>query len=321
MVHVRRRVSRVVVITGASSGIGRATALRFAADGADLVLAARNPDTLRHVATECADRGARAIVVPTDLTDRGQVDALARTAVAEFGRIDVWVGAASVFSYGTFQDTPAEVFQRVMDTNLMGHVHSARVVLRQFRQQGEGTLILVGSLFSLVGSPFLSPYVTSKFALRGFTESLRPELRHTRIRVRLILPATVDTPIYQHAANYTGRRVHPLPPVIAPRRVARAIQRAARTGRRARPVISVGRTQRLTVNSRWMVPRVYDRASVVLMNAVALRGVGASSSDGTVFSPAGVAAVSGGWRSMRVRVMAAVAVACALCVVGARPRR
>ena len=220
------RAEPVVVITGASSGIGRETARRYADRGARVVLASRSEPALETVAEECRARGAEALAVPTDITDQQAVHALAAAAVQRFGRIDVWVGNAGVFSYGTFEELPADVFRQVVETNLMGQVHSARAVLPQFRRQGSGTLVLVGSLYSRVGSPGKAPYVTSKWGLLGFAEALRQELHGSGIRVRVVLPGTVDTPIYQHAANVTGRRVHPLPPAAAPARVARAIGRS-----------------------------------------------------------------------------------------------
>jgi short-subunit dehydrogenase len=294
------------VITGASSGIGRETARAYARQGARLVLASRSRSALETVAEECRERGATALVVPTDVSDERAVAALVAAAVAEHGRIDVWVGNAGVSAFGTFEDLPSEVFRQVIETNLMGQVHGVRAVLPQFRRQGSGTLVLVASLYSRVGSPLQSPYVTSKFALLGFAESLRQELRRSAIAVRVVLPATVDTSIYQRAANYTGRHVHPLPPAASPSRVARAIVRAPH---RRRHVTPVGRTQMLVVPIHDFAPRIYDATASWLMEHVELRGRHPELSAGSVLTPTEEAGpLTGGWRRPVVRGLAAAAV-------------
>ncbi|HEX5857134.1 MAG TPA: SDR family NAD(P)-dependent oxidoreductase [Microbacterium sp.] len=299
---------KVVVITGASSGIGRATARAFAEQGARLVLAARNPAGLEAVARECVERGGQAIAVRTDVSDEEQVLALARRAVDAFGRIDAWVSSASVMSYGSFEQTPSAIFRQIIETNLMGQVHGARAALRQFRRQGSGSLIMVGSLFSEVGSPYISAYVTSKWGTLGLAEVLRQELRRSRgIHVTAVLPGSIDTPIYQHAANYTGSRVHPLPPISSPERVAKAIVRSV--GRR-RAVVVVGRSQRIATALHGIAPPVYDRAASVAQDVLALRGNGVPRSAGTVLEPATEdGGVTGGWRSTPARVMGVAAVA------------
>ncbi len=287
-----------MVITGASSGIGRATAHAFAQRGARLVLAARGEPGLRDAAAECEALGAEVLVVPTDVGDEARVEALAGAAVARFGRLDVWVGNASVFSYGTVEQTPSAVFREVLETNLLGQVYGARAALPHFRAQGSGVLVVVASLYSKVTSPYLSPYISSKFGLYAFAEVLREELRgEPGLRVVTVLPATIDTPIYQRAANYTGRRVHPLPPVVDPRRVAAAIVRAADRPRRE---VVVGQVQRLGVAVRAAVPGLYERAVGPVMDLVALRRGAVPATDGAVFAAAlGTTAVDGGWRLLR----------------------
>ncbi|MFD5226377.1 SDR family NAD(P)-dependent oxidoreductase [Microbacterium sp. NPDC058342] len=296
----RRAGPPVVVVTGASSGIGRETARRFARRGSRLVLASRSRPALETVARECRAAGAEVLVVPTDVSDERSVDALAAAAVAEFGGIDVWVGNAGVFAYGAFEDLPSEVFRQVVETDLMGQVHGARAALRHFRPQGHGTLVLIGSLYAQVGSPAISPYATSKFGLRGFAECLRAELRGSGIRVRLVLPSTIDTPIYRNAANFTGRRVRPLPPVTSPQRVARAILRAPRSHRFAIPV---GRIQTAVRPVHDLAPPVYDAVAAWLMDHVELHGRGPAADPGTVITaPRAAGAVTGGWRSPGLRL-------------------
>jgi NAD(P)-dependent dehydrogenase (short-subunit alcohol dehydrogenase family) len=297
---------RVVVVTGASSGIGRETARRYAAKGARVVLASRSRSALETVAQECRDLGGQALVVPTDVTDEDAVHALAAAAVEEFGRIDVWVGNAGTFAYGAFEDLPSDVFRQVVETNLFGQVHGARAVLPYFRRQGYGALILVGSLYSRVSSPIISPYVTSKFGLLGFAECLRQELRRSGIRLRVVLPATIDTPIYQHAANVTGHHVRPLPPATSPARVARAIMRAPR---RRRFATFVGRLQTSAAPLHDYAPAVYDRVVLWSKNHMELHGRKPVATTGTVFAaPTQAGDVTGGWRSPRARLLAGGAV-------------
>lgn len=296
----------VVVVMGASSGIGRATARTFARQGASLVLAARSAASLDEVAEECRHHGAQALAVPTDVAVEAEVQALVCSAVERFGRIDVWVGMASVYGYGTFEQMPSETFRQILETNLFGQVHGARAVLPRFRAQGAGTLILVGSVYSKITTPYVSAYVTAKFGLLGFSEVLREELLADKgINVCLVLPATIDTPIYQHAANYTGRNVRPLPPVVSPHRVARSIVRLASRPSR---VVVVGRVQATFITIHRLLPRLFERGSRPLMNTVALRGSGVPASDGTVFTPLPSSnRVTGGWRSRRLRLLTATA--------------
>ncbi|MGX1162574.1 short-subunit dehydrogenase [Arthrobacter sp. SLBN-100] len=216
----------VVVITGASSGIGRATALRFAAKGARLVLAARGAKSLEEAARECRKRGAKAVAVPTDVTDVGKMDELAARAVKEFGRLDVWVNNAAVGAFGLLTDIPPKDFQRVLDVNISGYVNGARAALPRLRAQGSGILINVASIVSEIPLPYSAAYSISKAAVRALSVSLRSELAREGVAgvdVCTVLPATIDTPFYQNAANYTGRRPMAMPPVYTPERVAKAV--------------------------------------------------------------------------------------------------
>jgi short-subunit dehydrogenase len=297
----------VVVITGASSGIGRATAWEFARRGSHLVLAARDEQTLRDSAHECRAAGARAIAVPTDVADATAVDNLAHRAVGEFGRIDVWVNNAAVMAYGAIGDVPPAVQERIIDTNLLGAMYGAHTALRTMREHGEGVIVNVASLYGKMTSPYVSAYATSKFGLLGFSQVLREELkRERRIQVCTVLPGSMDTPVFQHAANYTGRAAKPPPPVGAPERVARAVVRCAERPRRRR---TVGRIQQVASWGQAVLPRAYSEAVPFVMELVAIGDDARSPNDGNVFDPMPeLNAVHGGWRSRSRRLPMALSV-------------
>src|SRR5262249_9531732 len=165
---MRERLSnKVVVITGASSGIGRETARRFAREGASVVLAARREDVLKRLAE---DLGPRTLAVPTDVTDESSVQRLADKAVETFGRLDVWVNNAGVMAVGKFLEIPPDVFRQVIETNFFGYVFGARAALKQFRRQGWGVLINNASVESKLTAPYATAYAASKHAVRGFVQ-------------------------------------------------------------------------------------------------------------------------------------------------------
>jgi short-subunit dehydrogenase len=252
----------VVVITGASSGIGRATALRFAAKGARLVLAARGAESLEEVARECRKRGAKAIAVPTDVTDVGQVEELAARAVQEFGRLDVWVNNAAVGAFGLLTEIPPKDFQRVLDVNISGYVNGARAALPRLRAQASGTLINVASIVSEIPLPYSAAYSISKAAVRALSVSLRSELARegvAGVEVCSVLPATIDTPFYQNAANYTGRRPMAMPPVYTAERVAKAVVRLVDHPRRE--TVAGGLAGRLLVLQHKVAPGAVEAAT------------------------------------------------------------
>lgn len=224
----------VVVITGASSGIGRVTAVRFGAEGAAVVLAARGRRALDATAIEVEAAGGTALVVPTDVADFGQVQALARTAAERFGRIDTWVNGASVSLYGTMSDLEVPDIARLVQVNLMGQVHGVKAVLPIMRSQGTGTIIAVSSGLGARSVPLQVPYSASKRAVIGLMEGLRMEERRagTGVVLTTVLPSSINTPLFDHAPSAMAVRPAPIPPVYDPAVVADAIVFAAAHPRR-----------------------------------------------------------------------------------------
>lgn len=271
------------MVTGASSGIGRASAERFAARGDRLVLAARGADGLSTVAARCRAAGGEVVTCVTDVTQRDSVRALASTVVSAFGRVDVWVDTAAVMAYGRFEDLPAEVFDQVVTTNLLGAANVAREALHIFRAQGRGTLILGSSLLSRIAVPYVGAYVASKWGHRALARVLRQETRDAReIHICLVSPGSVNTPIYRSAANYAGRVGRPPPPVDASAKVAAAVVRLADRPRAQR---SVGLANGVIRFGFTTMPPVYDLLVGPLMRVAGLSREPTAGHDGNVFEP------------------------------------
>lgn len=286
-----------VVITGASSGIGRATAREFAAQGVRLVLAARRQDALHEVVAECERAGARALAQPTDVTDADAVADLARLASdTSGGRIDVWINNAGVGALGAFEQVPIETHDQVIRVNLLGYLHGAHAVLPFFKRQESGVLINTISLGAWAPMPYAVAYSASKFGLRGYSEALRAELRRwPDIHVCDVFPAFIDTPGFQHGANYTGREIRPAPPVYASERVARAMVDLARRPHRA---TTVGATARLVRFLHFLLGDRSNRLFELVMHRYLTHAPSAPVGDGTLFEPSSAqTGTSGGWRA------------------------
>ncbi len=287
----------VVAITGASSGIGRAAALRFAAQGAKLVLVARRERALRALSDECRRRGGQAIAIAADVADEAALRGLVDRAVATYGRIDAWINNAGVLMVGRFEDCPSDAYRRVIETNFFGYIHGARAVLPQFRRQGRGTLINVASLGGRVGVPYQSAYSASKFAILGWSDSLRRELalgETARINVCTVVPACVDTPLWRQAANFSGHGLRPAGPVDSPEKVARALVRAVRHPRRE---IVVGAVTRLAFLGLALAPRLVGRLLAFAFEREQFAPAPAAIGVGNLLHPTpGSATVHGGWR-------------------------
>jgi short-subunit dehydrogenase len=295
----RETSDSVVVITGASSGIGRATALAFAGEGASVVLAARRQQLLLEVAAECEASGGRALVVPTDVTDEGAVKELARRAVEHFGRIDVWVNNAAVGLFGRFEETPPDTYRRIIETDLFGTIYGARAALAYFREQGSGVLINNASMVAKVAQPYTSAYSISKHGVRALGESLRQELileGAKDIHVCTVMPATIDTPFFQHAANYTGRAAKAMPPIYPAERVAKTIVGCTKRPKRE---VFVGNSARMINLQHTLAPGLTERTYATMVDRQHLADEPAAPNPGAAFDPLPGAGVSGGWEGRK----------------------
>jgi NAD(P)-dependent dehydrogenase (short-subunit alcohol dehydrogenase family) len=290
----------VVVITGASSGIGRAAARLFARQGLRLVLTSRNQDALDAVVEECRTAGGSALAVAADVADEPAVERLRQEAVSTFGRIDVWVNCAAVLLFGRFEDVPAGTFRQVLNNNVMGYVHGGQAALRQFRQQDDrGVLINVSSMLSVASEPHLSAYVASKFAIRGLSASIRQELTDfPAIRVCTILPAAIDTPMYQKAANHFGKEARSIVPVYQVERAARAIVKASKHPKRE---IRVGGFATAIDLGCRVAPGLVERSISRLGPRLQFSDIPRERSDGNLYESTLPEAADGGWRQYWMR--------------------
>lgn len=221
---------QTIVITGATSGIGLATALLAAERGANLVLAARSQEDLDDAAAQCRDKGAQVEVVAADVADAAVHGLLHDTANDAFGGFDTWVNNAGVSVYGELKDVPEEDARQLFETNYWGVVHGSLTAAKHFRERGSsGALINVGSVLSDRAIPLQGHYCASKHAVKGFTDALRMELEKegVPVSVTLVKPSAINTPYPEHAANHMDHEAKLPEPTYAPEVVARAILHAA----------------------------------------------------------------------------------------------
>ncbi len=255
-VSLRPLHEQVIVITGASSGIGLCTARMAAEQGARIVLGARSADVLDRLVEEITARGGEALAVSVDVADEDAVERLADRALSRFGRIDSWINNAGVAIFGELERTPMDDHRRLFETNYWGVVHGSLVALRHL--SGGGAIINVGSVLGDRAIPLQGAYCASKHAVKGFTEALRMELEHAGapISVTLVKPSAIATPYAEHARSFTDHEPRLPPPHYAPELVARTILRAT-----TEPVrdVFVGGSARALSALGTMAPRLADR--------------------------------------------------------------
>ena len=275
---------RVVLVVGASSGIGRASALRFAERGDHLVLTARSQVALEEAAAECRTRGAATVeVAAADVLDEVAVDDVVSVATSAHGPIDVVVYSAGVMGYGSVDAVPAEVFTRVVDTAVHGTANVARAALPMFRAQGTGTLIVLTSILASIPLPDMGAYITGKWGQLALARVLQLETRSAPgIHVCTVSPGAVDTPIYRTAANYVGRVGSPPAPVASADRIAGAVIQCADRPRRN---VSVGWTNRPILAGFRLVPAVFGVLAGPLMRRFALSKETVAPTSGNVLDP------------------------------------
>lgn len=249
---------QVIVITGASSGIGLATAVAAAQKGARLVLAARSERTLRNLVLRMSTEGAEAISVTADVGDRRQVEQIADAAIQRFGRIDTWINDAGVSIYGRLDEVSEEDSRRLFETNFWGVVHGSLAALPHLKREG-GVLINIGSEVSDAVVPLQGMYSASKHAVKGFNDALRVEVEEVDqapVSIVLVQPTAVDTPFPQHARNYMDQEPKLPTPMIEPEKVAEAILDAAVKPQR---YVKVGAMSKLNTTMAKAAPALGDK--------------------------------------------------------------
>jgi short-subunit dehydrogenase len=251
---------KTFVVTGASSGIGRGAAMELGRSGANVVIAARRSDALESLAAEIRSAGGTVLVVPTDVADAAQMQHMLEQALDHFGPIDGWINNAGVAVIGRFEDIPLEDHLRLLDTNLKGTVTGSHLALKQFREQGYGTLVNVASVDSEVPHAYQASYSASKAGVMMLGRVLNEELRLHRernIHVSTVLPWALDTPLWDHVGNHTGHAAR-LPTMDGPEKAVNAIVRAYL---HPKEEVTVGYKAKLAYWSHRLAPDLNERLS------------------------------------------------------------
>ena len=252
------RAPPVVVVTGASAGVGRATAVAFAQSGYNVGLIARGRDGLDGARQDVESAGGHALVLPADVADPDEVFRAADRIAGEWGNIDVWVNDAMATIFSPVHEITPEEFRRVTEVTYLGQVYGTMAALKHMRRRNAGTIVQVGSALSYRAIPLQSAYCGAKFAIRGFTDALRSELKHDSSGIRLTmvqLPA-VNTPQFDWARNRLPKCLQPVPPIYQPEAIAREIVRAARDAPRE---LWIGRPALKAIIGTMLLPRLGDR--------------------------------------------------------------
>jgi NAD(P)-dependent dehydrogenase (short-subunit alcohol dehydrogenase family) len=254
----RELEGRVAVVTGASSGVGRAIVRALGRCGADVALLARGAEGLEAAARDVRAHGRRALVIPLDVADAAAVDAAADRVAEEWGAIDIWINDAMVSVFARVDETTAAEFRRVMDVNYLGFVHGTLAALRHMRPRDSGTIVQIGSALAYRSIPLQSAYCASKAAVRGFTDSLRSELVHDRSGIQLTmlqLPA-VNTPQFEVVRSRLPDHPQPVPPLYQPEVIAEAVLHALRHPRRE---MWIGWSTTKAIAAQRLIPGFLDR--------------------------------------------------------------
>ena len=293
-----------VVITGASSGIGAATAQAFAAQGARIVLAARSREALDQIAQSCRRIGADVLVQPVDVTDAQAVADLAGTARDWLGGIDLWFSNVGVGVVGKFHEVPIADHRRVIEANLIGHLNDAHAVLPIFIGQQRGTFVNMISVGGFLSAPWAAAYTASKFGLRGFSQALRGEVAaYPDIHICDVYPTFVDTPAIRHAGNYTNGETSVPPGVLDPRHVAKAVVRLMD---HPRATTAIGAPALIMKLVQFAGPNLSARAMNRFMGTYFAKADPAPHTSGNLFdSPADDGEIDGGYRKPKTRKAAA----------------
>ncbi|TGE28407.1 SDR family oxidoreductase [Hymenobacter metallicola] len=254
---LKKLSQQILVITGASSGIGLVTARMAAEKGAKLVVAARSEHALRQLCEEINDQGGQAIYVVADVANQDDVRRIAQAAQAKFGGFDTWINDAGVSIYGKIEDVPVEDMRKLFETNVWGLIYGSLEATKHLKQRG-GAIINIGSILSESTAILQTIYSASKHAVKGFTDGLRMELEmdEAPVVVTLIKPAAIDTPYPLHAKNYMEREAQHAPPAYAPETVARAILHCCETPERE---ITVGGGGKMITSMATFAPRLLDK--------------------------------------------------------------
>lgn len=282
---LRQLEHRTYVVTGASSGFGRGVAELLGRQHANVVLAARRAEVLEQVADEIRSAGGEALVVPTDVADPDQVARLAQAALARFGRIDVWVNDASVGALGRFEEIPIADHARIVDVNFKGVIYGSHAAMRQFKQQGFGILVNLGSVESQIPLAYHSSYAATKAATWALGRVLNEEVRLAgykhKISVVTIMPWAVDTPFWQHAANYTGHKGR-MAMMDGPDKVVQAI---VWSSLHPREEVPVGWKAQAASTMHTIFPDLVEEVSANVVHAEMAKGSPQAPGPGSVHQP------------------------------------